>query len=138
MLARAVPGMPCSRRSQLRPLSRLRMIAVPAWCDRRHTPAGVWRRSHHAGTAIMRSRDNGRSWELLEHGIPGTARANIEAMSLVSYPTGFSLFVGNTDGEVYESEDGGDSWSKIAEALGPVSKGNHFVPLRDPNRVVVA
>ena len=102
------------------------------------TDPGVWRRSHHAGTAIMRSRDNGRSWELLEHGIPGTARANIEAMSLVSYPTGFSLFVGNTDGEVYESEDGGDSWTKIAAALGPVSKGNHFAALRDPGKVAAA
>ena len=99
---------------------------------------GQWRMSHDAGTAIMRSRDGGRSWEHLHRGIPASARCNIEAMSLVSYPGGFSLFVGNTDGEVYASEDGGDSWARIADSLGPVSKGNHFVPLRDPAKERVA
>jgi len=91
---------------------------------------GVWRKSRDAGAAILRSRDGGIRWELLHHGIPETSRCSIEAMSLVSYPGGFSLFLGNTDGEVYLSEDGGDSWSKIADGLGPVSKGNHFMPLR--------
>jgi hypothetical protein len=55
-------------------------------------------------------------------------------MSLVTYPGSFSLFVGNTDGEVHASEDGGDTWSRIADMLGPVSKGNHFVPLREPGQ----
>jgi len=98
------------------------------------TDPGVWRRSHYAGTAIVRSRDGGRSWEILKRGIPDSARGNIEAMSLADHASGFSLFVGNTDGEVYASEDGGDTWSLIAHALGPVSKGNHFVPLRDPGQ----
>jgi photosystem II stability/assembly factor-like uncharacterized protein len=98
---------------------------------------GMWRKTHDAGTAVVRSRDGGRNWELLDRGIPATARCNIEAMSLVAYPGGFSLFVGNTDGEVYASEDGGDTWSRIAESLGAVSKGNHFVPLRDPARAHV-
>jgi len=91
---------------------------------------GVWRRTHDAGTAVMRSRDGGRSWELMDHGVPATAPCNIEGMSLAAYPGGFSLFIGNTDGEVYMSEDGGDTWQRIADALGPVSKGNHYVPLR--------
>jgi photosystem II stability/assembly factor-like uncharacterized protein len=95
---------------------------------------GAWRKTHDAGTAIMRSRDGGRTWELLHHGVPATAPCNIEAMSLVAWPGGFSLFIGNTDGEVYASEDGGDSWSRIAGGLGPVSKGDHFVPLSDPAR----
>jgi photosystem II stability/assembly factor-like uncharacterized protein len=90
---------------------------------------GVWRKSHDAGSAIVRSRDGGKSWELLKRGVPETAPCAIEGMSLVSYPGGYSLFVGNTDGEVFASEDGGDSWSRIAGGLGPVSKGNHFEPL---------
>lgn len=102
------------------------------------TSPGAWRKSHNAETAIMRSRDGGRSWEHLQRGIPGSARCNIEAMSLVAYPGGFSLFVGNTDGDIYASEDGGDSWSRLASALGPVSKGNHFVPLREPGEERVA
>jgi len=93
------------------------------------TDPGVWRTSHDAGSAVVRSRDGGRSWELLRHGMPETAPSAIEAMSLAAWPGGFGLFVGNTDGAVYASEDGGDSWTKIADGLGPVSKGNHFVPL---------
>ena len=91
---------------------------------------GTWRQSHNAGTAVLRSRDNGGHWELLSRGIPATAPCNIEAMSLAAWPDGYSLFLGDTDGSVYLSEDGGDSFKRIAQGLGPVSKGNHFVPLK--------
>lgn len=91
---------------------------------------GAWRKSHDAGTAILRSRDNGDHWEVLHNGIPGSAPCNIEAMSLAAWPGGYSLFLGDTDGAVYLSEDGGDSFTRIAVALGPISKGNHFVPLQ--------
>ena len=30
----------------------------------------------------------------------------------------------------YVVEDGGDSFTRMTETLGPISKGNHFVPLR--------
>ena len=80
--------------------------------------------------AIMRSRDGGRHWELLHRGVPETAPCSIEGMTVAAYPGGYSLFIGNTDGEVFASEDGGDPWSRIAGGLGPVSKGNHFVPLQ--------
>ena len=91
---------------------------------------GVWRKSHNAGTAILRSRDHGDHWEILRNGIPDSAPCNIEAMSLAAWPDGYSLFLGDTDGAVYLSEDGGDSFTRIAAALGPISKGNHFVPLQ--------
>jgi hypothetical protein len=51
-------------------------------------------------------------------------------MSLAAWPGGYSLFVGDTDGTVYLSENAGDSFERIAEGLGPVSKGRHFVPLK--------
>jgi photosystem II stability/assembly factor-like uncharacterized protein len=93
---------------------------------------GLWRQSHDAGTAVLRSRDDGKHWELLRHGIPETAPCNIEAMTIAAWPGSYSLFVGNTDGAVYISEDGGDSFACIAEVIGPISKGNHFVPLQRP------
>lgn len=86
---------------------------------------GVWRKSHVADTAIVRSRDGGKSWEELRQGFSVLPRANIEAMTIASYPGGFTLFVGDTDGAVHASEDGGNSWSRIADALGPVTKSDH-------------
>lgn len=91
---------------------------------------GAWSKSHDAGTAVLRSRDEGRHWEHLRRGIPASAPCNIEAMTVAAWPGGYSLFVGDTDGAVYLTEDGGDSFTRIATAIGPVSKGNHFVPLQ--------
>ncbi|HEY3919021.1 MAG TPA: hypothetical protein VGL83_14595 [Stellaceae bacterium] len=91
---------------------------------------GIWRQKHDAGTTIFRSRDSGAHWEQLTHGIPETAPCNIEAMSVAAWPGGYSLFLGDTDGAVHISEDGGDSFTRLAETVSPVSKGNHFVPLQ--------
>jgi photosystem II stability/assembly factor-like uncharacterized protein len=86
---------------------------------------GVWRRSQVADTAIVRSRDGGRSWEEVHQGFSVLPRANIEAMTLAAYPGGFTLFVGDTDGAVHASEDSGETWTRIADAVGPVTKGDH-------------
>lgn len=91
---------------------------------------GMWRQEHDAGTTVFRSRDAGTHWEQLTNGIPETARCNIEAMSIAAWPGGYSLFLGDTDGAVFLSEDGGDSFARIANGIGPVSKGNHWGPLQ--------
>ena len=78
----------------------------------------------------MRSRDAGRTWEPASRGLPENMRANIEAMSVASYPGGFSLFAGNTDGEVFCSKDGAENWTLIASGLQPISKGGHYQPLQ--------
>lgn len=85
-----------------------------------------WRTSHQAHGTVMRSRDRGRTWEDASQGLPQKTRANIEAFNAAVYPGGYLLFAGNTDGEVYASENGGDSWQQIAAGLKPVSKGGHF------------
>lgn len=38
---------------------------------------------------------------------------------------GFAVFAADTDGQIYESDDGGESWSIVAEAA-PVSKGDQY------------
>jgi photosystem II stability/assembly factor-like uncharacterized protein len=86
----------------------------------------TWRHSHYADSTVMRSGDGGRSWADASHGLPETRRANIEAMSIASYPGGFDLFTGNTDGEVFASGDGGESWARIASGLGAITKLGHF------------
>lgn len=87
---------------------------------------GTWRKSLHADGTIVRTRDRGKSWVTVNRGLPDDRRANIEAMSVASYPGGFVLFAGTTDGDVFESDDEGESWTRIAGGLAPVSKSGHY------------
>jgi photosystem II stability/assembly factor-like uncharacterized protein len=99
----------------------------------RHDP-GKWRGNGVADTGIVRSRDGGKSWDTEPKGFHAAPRANIEAMTVASWPGGYAVFVGDTDGVVHMSEDGGDSWVRIADALGPVTKGDHAAVLRGTPR----
>ncbi|MGH8399280.1 MAG: WD40/YVTN/BNR-like repeat-containing protein [Gammaproteobacteria bacterium] len=98
----------------------------------RHEP-GEWRRTHLAETGVVCSRDGGHNWtECRRLNIaPG---ANLEAMAIASYPGGYTLFVGDTEGMVYASDDGGDNWVFIADVLASVSKGDHAKALRGTTR----
>ena len=91
---------------------------------------GTWRESHHAGATVMRSRDGGRTWDHAGQGLPESMRANIEAMSIAIAPGGFELFAGTTDGTVFCSSDGAESWRQIASGLAPVSKSRHYFNLQ--------
>jgi photosystem II stability/assembly factor-like uncharacterized protein len=90
---------------------------------------GTWRQTHVANAAIGRSRDGGRTWEVLGNGLPAQIDGNVEALSMAVWPGGFAIFAGTTDGDVFASEDGGDTWARIASGLAPVSKGGHYRPL---------
>jgi hypothetical protein len=70
--------------------------------------------------------DGGRTWDEAGKGLPSPMRHNIEAMSVVGYPGGFALFIGDTGGNVYCSEDQAASWTLIASGLAPISKGGHY------------
>ncbi|HLG69536.1 MAG TPA: glycosyl hydrolase [Chloroflexota bacterium] len=91
---------------------------------------GTWRQSHHADATVMRSDDGGRTWRQAGKGLPQSMRANIEAMGRASWPGGFALFAGTTDGAVFCSEDGAESWTEIASGLPPVSKSRHYMNLQ--------
>jgi photosystem II stability/assembly factor-like uncharacterized protein len=99
---------------------------------------GTWRTSHFAAATVMKSRDGGRAWEPAGRGLPREMRANIEAMCIATHPGGFSLFAGDTDGEIWASDDGGESWLRIARGLGPVSKSGHFRNLQTGPRAAHA
>ncbi|HXQ54193.1 MAG TPA: hypothetical protein VN802_24065 [Stellaceae bacterium] len=95
---------------------------------------GFWMSTHVADTAIARSRDLGKTWDTVPRGFDVPPRANIEALTMAVHPGGYALFVGDTEGLVHSSEDGGDSWVRIADAVGPVTKGNHADALRGERR----
>jgi len=90
---------------------------------------GAWRMTHFAGARISRSQDGGRTWEVLTHGLPDRMQGNIEAMCLEAHGAGCSLFAATTAGEVFASDDSGETWSLVVTGLAPISKGGHFVQL---------
>ncbi|MGH7888180.1 MAG: WD40/YVTN/BNR-like repeat-containing protein, partial [Candidatus Binatia bacterium] len=93
-----------------------------------------WRFTGDANATIARSRDAGRSWEIVANGLPEHMQASIEAMAMEVYEGSFALFAGNSDGEIYSSEDEGNHWAKIIDGLPPISKGRHYQGLREGAR----
>jgi photosystem II stability/assembly factor-like uncharacterized protein len=95
-----------------------------------HNPA-TWQRSHFSGSRVFRSTDAGRTWRVLpfHQGRPDPMRQEIGALCLEDREDGFSLFAGTTDGEVFWSQDGGESWAQIAGGLAPIAKKHHDVSL---------
>jgi len=90
---------------------------------------GSWRTTKTADARVARSRDGGKHWDYLEGGLPSHIHGNIEGFALNVWPGGAALFAGTTDGEVFLSEDEGETWSTIARHVGAVSKGGHHVML---------
>ncbi|HLH78220.1 MAG TPA: hypothetical protein VKV28_15555 [Candidatus Binataceae bacterium] len=96
----------------------------------RHNP-GTWMKSKNADPAVARSRDGGQSWELIMHGLPQPLKANFEAMTLEACADRSALFLGDTDGSVYYSRDEGENWERIAARLPAISKGAHYMVLKE-------
>jgi hypothetical protein len=71
------------------------------------------------------SADHVRSWDTEPKGFAVAPRANIETLTIACWPSGYEIFVGDTEGTVHMSEEGGDSWTRIADEVGCVTKGNH-------------
>jgi photosystem II stability/assembly factor-like uncharacterized protein len=91
----------------------------------------TWRAKPFAGARISRSVDGGASWQPLTNGLPDRMQGNVEAMSLeVTGADGAcSLFAATTAGEIFVSDDAGDTWTLALCDLAPISKGGHYVPL---------
>lgn len=87
---------------------------------------GTWKTTRFAGAKISRSQDSGRTWKVLENGLPGPMQPNIDALCLEDAGPTVSLFAGTTSGEIYTSSDGGERWKLAITGLPPVSKGDHY------------
>lgn len=94
-----------------------------------HDAPGTWRTTHFAGARISRSKDGGKTWEILKNGLPDRLQASIEAFCLEEAGDSTAIYAATTAGEVICSEDLGDSWKVIVKGLAPVSKGGHYRPL---------
>jgi photosystem II stability/assembly factor-like uncharacterized protein len=91
-----------------------------------HDAPGTWRTTHFAGARISRSKDGGRTWEILKNGLPERLQASIEAFCLEEAGAATAIYAATTAGEVFCSEDLGDSWKVIVKELAPISKAGHY------------
>lgn len=91
---------------------------------------GQWRKTGSAEARISRSKDGGSTWETLTNGLPHRLQASIEALCLEAAGDDVSVFAATTNGDVYCSDDAGDSWSVIASGLAPISKDAHYKDLQ--------
>ena len=84
-----------------------------------------WSRIGRSRAKVARSRDGGKTWQRLLGGLPDGQRANYGGLALDAWDGGFAVYAADTDGQIYESADGGERWSVVAEAA-PVSKGEQY------------
>jgi photosystem II stability/assembly factor-like uncharacterized protein len=97
-----------------------------------HKSPGAWAEHQHSGSRFARSRDGGRSWEVLTHGLPDRLQGSVESMCFDTYGDGGTLLIGTSTGQIWTSEDLGDSWSVAIDGLAPISKGDHYLAMKEP------
>src|SRR5580692_7244871 len=96
-----------------------------------------WYEIGKARGKIARSRDGGNTWQRLLGGLPNGQRAVYSALTIEAWKGGSALYAADTDGLVFESLDGGEHWTIVAE-VPPVSKGEFYRALaRDRGRLAV-
>jgi hypothetical protein len=74
---------------------------------------------------ILRSTDGGATWTRLLGGLPDGQRAVFSALTIEVSNAGTALYAADTDGQVFESLNEGETWTVIAD-VPPVSKGEFY------------
>jgi hypothetical protein len=103
---------------------------LPGWsfyhmaADLRNDPPRFYAAVNHWawGRSVAKSADLGKTWEPLTNGLPGPRdyqsvyREGLDTDGLD--PEG--VYVGTSNGQVYASSDGGDSWQRLPGSLPPI------------------
>jgi photosystem II stability/assembly factor-like uncharacterized protein len=97
---------------------------------------GTWD-AQTARPSFLRSTDGGKTWREQRSGLPTPVRGNIEAVSMAAWADSMAFYAGTAVGEVYESEDRGQTWRKIAD-MQPISKAGHYRRFLSPEERAIA
>jgi hypothetical protein len=95
-----------------------------------------WYKLGRARGKMFRSPDAGQTWERLMRGLPNGQRATFAALTIATWPGGCGLYAADTDGQIFESLDEGETWCIVAD-VAAVSKGDFYRGLRK-ERVMLA
>jgi photosystem II stability/assembly factor-like uncharacterized protein len=68
---------------------------------------------------VARTRDGGQTWEQLRNGLPQEGAWDVVYRHALASSDGKVAF-GSTTGNLYLSEDGGDSWITLGNNLPPI------------------
>lgn len=98
----------------------------------------VWHSTKTANSAIGRSLDGGKTWEILKGGLAEHIHGNIGSMVMEVFDSGFNLFACGTDGDLFYSGDAGETWTTIISELAPLSKGGHHMVLKTKTPAMAA
>ncbi len=91
-----------------------------------------WFKNGVSQSCVMRSEDNGNTWEEKINGLPQPMVGSIQAMTQHLWTGGMTLIVGTATGQVYISEDYSESWQLIHGDVTPIAKDNHHLPFMSP------
>ncbi|HET9135953.1 MAG TPA: T9SS type A sorting domain-containing protein, partial [Candidatus Kapabacteria bacterium] len=92
--------------------------------------------SQQVGVGILRSRDGGDNWEIVDNGLAGKAVSQI-----IIDATNHQRIYAATTGGLLKSEDGGDTWKKLNDASNSLPGGNILsisYSAQAPNRLYAA
>lgn len=98
-----------------------------------HLNPNDWYRTGASRSCVLRSTDDGRSWQEMDNGMPKPMIGAFEAMTQHIWNGGMMLVVGTATGEIYATEDNASSWTRIAETA-PVSKDDHHLPFMSEDK----
>ncbi len=109
----------------INPLNEDVMFVVGGDADPFH-----WMESKSANPRVLRTRDGGENWQIVDQGMPARFDSSFEAMAIEAWPGGSSIYAANTDGELWSTDNEGESWQKTASGLSPISKTIHHTILQ--------
>ncbi len=71
---------------------------------------------------VTRTRDGGKSFEVLDRGLPTNSWDLVYRHALDVDGSGERLAMGSTTGNLWVSEDGGEQWAQVSAHLPPIAQ----------------